>query len=344
MVRVTRNYQSEAPLNPLVLDALNASYQDGWADRRKVSQSSAKARQLFYQCQEAIAYHLGLRADSLEFTGEPRLSFHLLFNGYLQGDKSLGYSAIDKKAILAIARGVRSTEISVDGQGQLGAIPQVDFLSYQIANAETGIIQRPIDEDVALICDATTSGPYLPLPEGANIAGAIFDSKSWGGPAGIGILSINQRALWKNPLPHVEPVAAPHSYSLPLLIATGVALEYWIKERSDYNRVRELSAYLRSHFPSNVVGNLDHSLPHITSFLFPGCISESLQRRLGELGCDVDSGSSCVSDDVKPSHVLANMGLDPQGHIQITLHKGITREDIDALVDAITSSVRAEMA
>ena len=344
MVRVTRNFQSEEELDPLVLEALNAAYLDGWADRRKISQSSAKARQLFYQCQEAIAYHLGIRADSLEFTGEPRLAFHLLFNGYLYDGRTLGYSAIDKKAILAIARGVRSTEISVNAQGQLEAIPDVDFLSFQIANGETGIIQSPVETSARLICDATTSGPYLPIPDFAECAGALFDSKSWGGPAGIGIFSIADRASWKNPLPHIEPVAAPHSYSLPLLIASGVALEYWIKARSEYNRIREQSRYLRSHFPENVVGDIDNSLPHITSLLFPGCVSESLQRRLSEHGFDVDSGSSCVSDDVKPSHVLANMGLNPQGHIQVTIHKETERSDIDALVQAINSSVNAEMA
>jgi len=343
VVRVTRNFQSEAPLDPLVLEALNAAYLDGWADRRKISQSSAKARQLFYQCQEAIGYHLGVRADSLEFTGEPRLAFHLLFSGYLHDGATLGFGAIDKKAILAIARGVPSTEISVDSHGHLGLIPDVDFLSFQLANAETGTIQPALSTGARLLCDATTSGPYLPLPDFASCAGAIFDSKSWGGPAGIGIISIQDRAHWRNPLPHIEPVAAPHSYSLPLLIATGVALEYWIKARSEYNRVREMTAYLRSLFPSQSVGNLDSSLPHITSLLFPGCISESLQRRLSEKGCDVDSGSSCVSDDVKPSHVLANMGLNPQGHIQITLHKGVTKADVDELAAAITSCVTEEM-
>ena len=340
MVRVTRNFQSEAPLNPLVLEALNAAYRDGWADRRKISQSSSKARHLFYQTREAIAFHLGLHPDSLEFTGEPRLGFHLLYSGFLHSGARLGYSAIDKKAIVAISRSVTSAEISVDGDGQLGAIPDVDYLSYQIANSETGIIQDPIETSARLICDATTSGPYLPIPE---CAGALFDSKTWGGPAGIGIIAINDRSHWKNPLPHVEPVAAPHSYSLPLLIASGVALEYWVKERSAYNKVRELTRYLRSHFPENTVGKVEKSLPHITSLLFPGCISESLQQRLSEKGFDVDSGSSCVSDDVKPSHVLANMGRNPEGHIQITLHLGTTQEDVDALVAAMRSSALAEM-
>lgn len=340
MVRVTRNFQSEAPLNPLVLDALNAAYQDGWADRRKISQSSSKARHLFYQTREAIAYHLGIHPESLEFTGEPRLGFHLLYNGFLNQGASLGYSAIDKKAVLAIARSVLSSEISVDEHGHLTAIADVDYLSFQIANGETGIIQPPVDTAAQLICDATTSGPYLPIPD---CAGALFDSKSWGGPSGIGVISINDRTRWKNPLPHIEPVAAPHSYSLPLLIASGVALEYWVKERSAYNKMRELSSYLRSYFPTQTVGDLATSLPHITSFLFPGCISESLQRRLSEKGFDVDSGSSCVSDDVKPSHVLANMGRNPEGHIQVTLHLGAEREDVDALVEALKSSALAEM-
>lgn len=340
MVRVTSNFQSEERLSPLVLQALEASYDEGWADRRKYSHSAAKARALFHQTRESIAYHLNLRAESLEFIGEPRLGFHLLYSGFLHDGASLGYSAIDKKAVLAIARSSRSTEISVDRNGQIGEIPEVDFLSFQVANSETGIVQGRIETKAALICDATTSGPYLPLPD---CVGALFDSKSWGGPAGIGIIAINERARWKNPLPHVEPVAAPHSYSLPLLIASGVALEYWIKERSAYNRVRELSAYLRSQLPDAVIpGDLASSLPHITSLIFEGCISESLQRRIAERGFDVDSGSSCVSDDVKPSHVLANMGYPTEGHIQVTIHRGTTRDDIDRLVAVIKEEVEKE--
>lgn len=336
-----RNFQSEAPLEPLILEALNAAYQDGWADRRKVSQSSAKARALFFQTREAIAYHLGLRADSLEFIGEPRVGFHLLYNGFLHDGKSLGFSAIDKKAVIAISRGVRSTEISVDHKGQLLDIPAVDYLSFQCANSETGAIQSPVSTTAGLICDATTSAPFIPTPE---CAGALFDSKSWGGPAGIGVIAINERALWKNPLPHVEPVAAPHSYSLPLLIASGVALEQWVKNRSGYNKLRELTAYLRASISGAVIpGDLESSLPHITSLIFEGCISESLQRRIVERGYMVDSGSSCVSDDVKPSHVLANMGYPTQGHIQVTIHLGTTRDDIDGLVKAIKESVDEEL-
>ena len=342
MVRVTSNFQSEAPLDPRVSEALIASYADGWADRRKISQSSSKARNLFYQSRESMAYYLGVRAENLEFTGEPRLAFHLLFSGFLYDGKNLGYSAIDKKAILAVARNVRSTEISVDRSGQLGEIPAVDFLSLQLANGETGIIQRERQWRTRIICDATTSGPYLPLPD---VVGAIFDSKSWGGPAGISAFAINDRAHWRNPLPHIEPVAAPHSYSLPLLIASAVALEYWIKEKSEYQKVRELTSYLRSSMSSALIpGDVENSLPHITALLFKGCRSESLQQRLASRGFDVDSGSLCVSDDVKPSHVLANMGFDPEGHIGITIHKETTRDDIDRLVNAINEVVAEERA
>lgn len=342
MVRVTRNFQAEAPLDPRVGEALAAAFADGWADRRKVSQSSAKARHLFNQSRESMAYYLGVRAENLEFTGEPRSAFHMLYSGFLYDGKNLGFSAIEKKAILAIARTCRSTEISVDRAGQMSEIPAVDYLSLQLANSETGIQQSAPDTSAQLICDATTSGPYMEIPE---CAGVIFDSKSWGGPAGIAAFAINDRAHWRNPLPHVEPVAAPHSYSLPLLIATAVALEYWVKERSEYNKVRELTAHLRAAVTgAEIPGSLDQSLPHITALLFSGCRSESLQQRISKKGFDVDSGSQCISDAVKPSHVLANMGFDPEGHIGITIHKETSRADIDALVSAIHEAVAEERA
>ena len=45
------------------------------------------------------------------------------------------------------------------------------------------------------------------------------------GPAGVGVLVIKSSAKWRNPLPHNDLVRVPNSFSLPLVLASDVAME-----------------------------------------------------------------------------------------------------------------------
>ena len=96
-------------------------------------------------------------------------------------------------------------------------------LSLQLANSETGVIQRnPQIAFSSIAIDATTSGAQVPLPDKWDTA--LFDATSWAGPSGLGILAVNS-AKYRYPIPHIAPIRAPGTYSLPLLIAAAVALE-----------------------------------------------------------------------------------------------------------------------
>ena len=104
VVRVTGNFASENPLHPAAREALLAAFDQGWADPKKLSQSSARAAILRNQALENIASHLGLPVASLEVLGEPSLGHYLSIAGLFNGSSAFAYSAVDKGKIRAIAR------------------------------------------------------------------------------------------------------------------------------------------------------------------------------------------------------------------------------------------------
>jgi len=261
---------------------------------------------------------------------------------------------VDRKEVIAIARNQRKAqELKVDSNGHILAdsfpSDSEGVWAIQGANAETGVVQNletllPISPRARIACDFTVSGTRVPLPSRWDTA--IFDAKSWQGPQGVSLLLIREGAHWRNPLPHLNSLRTPQTFSLPLLIASALALEEWTKnEVEEQARLRELTRELREQIRSSIddcdiAGDLETSLPNITSFSFLYVEGEELLRRLDVAGFSVDSGSACTADDLQPSHVLAAMGLLTHGNIRITLHHGAKQEDISALVTSIQEAVR----
>ena len=120
VVRITGNFTSEGPLHPAAKEALLAAFDQGWADPKKISQSSAKAAILKNQSLENIGARLGIRPDAIEIIGEPALGHFLAIAGLLSPDHNFAYGGIDKGKIRAVARAHSGPvqELEVDGSGQ----------------------------------------------------------------------------------------------------------------------------------------------------------------------------------------------------------------------------------
>ena len=144
MVRVTGNFTSETPLSEVASTAITAAFEAGWADPKKLSQSSQRAKILKSHALEALASGLGVRVDQLEIVGESELATYLCIAGFLDPSRSLAVGAIDRGKIRAFTRThEKHSIIPVDGNGYLDAenIPANSLLTLQMVNGETGIIQ-----------------------------------------------------------------------------------------------------------------------------------------------------------------------------------------------------------
>lgn len=346
MVPVTGNFTSETPLSEIVSTAISAAFEAGWADSKKVSQASQRAKILQNHALEALSSGLGIRVDQMEIVGESELATYLCIAGFLEPNRHLAVGAIDRGKIRAFTRThEKHSIIPVDGNGHLnaGTIAADSLLALQIVNGETGIVQ-----DIELlktkaemiVLDATYSGPRIPL--GEHWDGAIFSAHAWGGPSGLSIMAIANPQQWRYPLPHIAPIRTPGGYSLPLLLGAAVALENF---KEDPTKIAALNRYLRNQIAESIptaiiVGENSKNIPNYQTIVIPGTISEMLVRELEASSISVDAGSACSPADLAPSHVLAAMGLPTEGSIRLTLRQDHSEADIDALVKALVEVCR----
>jgi cysteine desulfurase len=352
VVRVTGNFQSETALNSLAAQAFLAALDSGWADPKKVGQSPSRAAILRTNALESLATNLGLKAGQIEISGEVGLGYFLSLGGFLAPQRKLFYGAGDRSGVIATARShVGDSQIiplSPEGTLDFSTVELAtnSVLSFQLANGETGALNKvpeQLPKDLLIAIDATASGNREPLPE--KWSSAVFDSRAWQGPAGLAVVAIADAANWKNPLPHISAVRRTYgTFSLPLLIASAVALENF---KPDDKNIRKMSAKIRSEISreipgSRIAGDLENSMAHLTSLIIPGCNGEEILRGLSARGLSVDSGSACTAMNLQPSHVLAAMGLPTDGNIRITLHAETTAEEVELLINALVDEVRSQ--
>ena len=352
MVPVTGNFQAETALNPLAQEALLAAFDSGWADPKKIGQHPNRAAILRNNALESISNRLRITPDQIEVTGEVGLGYFLSLAGLLTPEKALHYGAGDRSGVIATVRSHQglTSEIPLLGDGRLdfksANFEKNSVLAFQLANGETGVINSlPSDlpNDLLIAVDATASGTRVPLP--TNWASAIFDSRSWGGPAGLGCVAIGKSAHWKNPLPHISRARRTYgTYSLPLLLASAVALENF---HPDDLAIRQLNSQIRTAVKSAIpdviiAGELDLAMPHLISMVFPNANGEEILRDLAAKGFAVDSGSACTAMNLQPSHVLAAMGHPTDGNIRIAIHAESDEREVSALITALLDAVESQ--
>jgi len=345
VVRITGDFQQERVLHPAANSLLNEFFTKGWPDPAKLNNSSRQASILQEQVRQSFAKALNVRSDEIEFLGEPDLGFQLAIQGLLTPDSKLFYSSIDRQKVFAVAayennNGRDITELPVNNLGQIqeSTITANDLLIWQVANGETGNIQSAPKSKSVIFADCTSSGVDL-LPT-FDYQTALFDSRSWAGPAGLGILVIRSAAKWRNPLPHNDLSRTPGTYSLPLLLASAVALENYLAQTDNRNKLKqEIISFITDQITDVDIASTPTGLGKFLSISIKSVEADRLLLDLEEAGFAVDSGSACKSADMKPSHVLAAMNKPIAGNIRLTIHKEITEQIVKEFCNALKASV-----
>jgi cysteine desulfurase len=356
VVRVTGNFTSQSPIHPAAKALINDAFNQAWADPAKIGDHSARASILRNEAIESIAENLKLLPSEIEVIGEPRLGQHLAISGLLKNEYTMLHSSVDRRSVFAVGvahehSGGKTEVLNVASTGRICDLAQIDrksVLALQGANIETGItqnvdwvIERINPTFVALDYSAA---PSLPLPNRWD--SAIFDATSWQGPAGIGILAIRNSTAWRNPLPNLGIRRTPESSSLPLLLASAVALDAWLKEEATESiHIQKLNLLIRESLTAANVGitfagDPAESIGQTIALVADGCVGEDLVRQLSEINFVLDSGSACTAAQMQPSHVLTALGMKSEGNLRITLHHGVTEDEVRELIAAITSVVQ----
>ncbi len=350
MGSITAKFQSESALHPAAAQFLHEAFSAGWADPTKIHQSSRKLLTLVAEARQIFARELLIREDEINFLGEPALGFLLGING-LQYQGSLLYPATSRAEVLAIAESKelgRNTLLPVDLDGNwrvpIEQTPtQENLLVWQNANIETGAISSDCRTDIVFAdCTAT---PLISLPEKWDAA--LWDSKSWMGPAGLSIFAVKTGAAWQNPLPHFDQRITPggaNGFNAPLAIASAIALEHYRKDfTAAEEKILRLNSQIRSFLQSEItdvdIASPLEGLPHLLSFSILYVDAEQLVDQLDQAGFEIDSGSACTSANLQPSHVLAAMGRLTQGNVRLTLRPTHTDQEVSAFLIAVKDAV-----
>ena len=270
------------------------------------------------------------------------------------------HATIDSLGWLEAHEGAVIDWVPVDSLGRIdlhylasALADDVALVTTLWANNEVGTIQ-PIREIVALAavhgvpvhCDAVAALGYLPIDFAeSGLAALSISAHKIGGPVGVGALVISRTAT-VTPLIHGGNQQRSRSGTQDAAgaAAFGVAASAASGGHAELERLRDrLMTGIRGAVPEAVLrGDPSDRLPGNVHFTFPGCEGDSLLFLLDVAGFSVSTGSACQAGVPEASHVLLAMGLDEvdaRGALRITLGRGSTEAEVDALIAALPAAV-----
>ena len=360
---------ARGPLHPVAGRTLEAGLAAAWADPGGLHPPGRRARALLDTAREVLADALGVRPAELSLHPSAQGALEVGLAGLRHARRRTGPTVVAgaaERSVLLLAPGVQDP-VPVDRTGRVDttayaaalAGDQVAAAVLQTANGEVGT-RQPVAHvaalaaarDVPLLLDATASlGRDLHgIPDGAGSV-LVADAASFGGPP-LGLLAVRTGTRWGLPRPRREAEQG-REHAAPWVPLALAAAEAWRQTAVDaaaeertaralVDRVRRAAAAVPD---VEVVGDADDRLPHVVTFSVLYADGEVLLEELARRGLFVASGSACTSSALRPSHVLAAMGVLTHGNVRVTLPLGSvspTRDDdVDRLCRELPDAVAA---
>ncbi len=217
----------------------------------------------------------------------------------------------------------------------------------QVANHEVGTTQ-PVGEVVELArrhgafvhVDACMAAGHIPtnLDElGADLVSV--SAHKLGGPPGMGALVIRRGLRLEPWLVGGEQERARRGglENVAGIVGFGAAAEVLGDpgrlERECRDARRRTDAILRAAVAVDdveVLGDRDERAPQIVCVAVGGVEAEPVLLGLDQLGIAAHSGSSCSSESLAPSPVLAAMGVDAERSLRLSVGWSTTDDDVEA--------------
>ena len=290
-----------------------ADAMERWANPSSPHAEGRAARAALEEARATIAEALGWRHDVVLTSGASE-ALTVAARADAPG-RLLG--ATEHEAVFA-AMGKGSQLLPVDGHGvidsealdaQLGK--ERALVAIQHVNNETGVVQpvEALGERVRaagslLLVDASQSAGKLDLPDADFIA---VSAHKLGGPPGIGALLVKSLSRLKAEGGQ-ERGYRRGTQNLPAAAGFAAALKCGAF-RDAMPRLAKLRGELEAALRLPAIGGGTERSPAIGAYAVTGLTSASLLVQLDLAGIAVSAGSACSSGSMKPSHVLAAMGI-----------------------------------
>lgn len=241
--------------------------------------------------------------------------------------------------------------------------PDVILVSMMMVNNETGAIydtaevakrMKAKSPEALLHIDATQS--YLKFPFTKAKCGCdmiTISSHKIEGPKGVGALVVDKSVMKARGLVAItlgggqEGGMRSGTENVPGIAAFGEAVRIGSAEiRNRYYATKELRDYcierIESDLPEISITKPHTHAPHILNITLPRIKSETMLHYLSSLGIYVSSGSACSSNGGHSSSALTAYGKsesEADTSIRISLSHRNTKEDIDALIEGLSSGL-----
>ncbi len=371
MKRAYLDHAATTPVDPEVAEAMAQVLRDVHGNPSSIYAEGRAARGLVDRSRDQVAAALGAEPGEIVFTGGGTEADNLALRGTLRANRDKGdglvTTAIEHHAVLDTARDLeregraRVAIVGVDREGTVRASDVAEaiddrtvLVSVMHGNNEIGTLQ-PIDE-IGEVCrergvvfhsDAVQTVGALDVDVRRIPVDLVsVNAHKFYGPKGVGALYVRKgtRIATIQTGGGQERGRRTGTENVAGIVGLGLALRLASERRAaESARLAALRDRLidgiHARVPDAVLtGHPTRRLPNSASFCFPGAQGEALVVALDLAGFSVSSGSACTSGDTEPSHVLLALGLQrevAQGSLRLTVGRGTTVGDVDAVLEAL---------
>jgi len=358
-VTVTRAYldhASTSPLRPPAREAMLPFLTSSFGDPGRLHQEGRTTRVALETARASVGEFFGARPREVVFTSSGTEAVNTALFG---ARGHVVTTAVEHSCVRdALERGAdEMTVVPVDGAGRFSARDVVDavrtdttMVSIQLANHEVGTVQDALavstalrDRQVLVHVDACAAAGHMPVSFHELDADLMsVTAHKLGGPLGAGALFV-RRGL-RVPALLVggaqERMRRGGIDDLPAWIGFGAPCAA-IDVEGEASAARTLidaAAAVCTNVPG-VTRFGDGSLPNILCIGIEGVEAEPVLLSLDQHGVAAHSGSSCSSETLEPSPVLAAMGVDADHSLRVSVGWSTTRADVDRFVEVFPGIV-----
>lgn len=374
--RAYLDFASSAPLRPAALEAMLPYLREHHADPGRLHAEGRETRVAVEIAREQVAAMLGARPREVVFTSGGTEAVNAAvwgasrrgdMNGGTNGDEPphMVTTAVEHSSVLD-ACGRETAEVTIVGVDVVGHFdprevvaairPGTLLVSVQLANHEVGTLQPVGDvcaaaraQGVLVHVDACTAIGQVPV-DFASLGADLLSvtAHKWGGPKGVGALLV-RRGLRIPPFVvggAQERARRAGLEDVPAVVGFGAAAD----ELADGGLEREaLAAMARTERLTSEtlaavpgvfrLGDPQARVPHLVCLGVDGVEAEPILLGLDQAGVAVHSGSSCSSETLEPSPVLAAMGADADRSLRVSIGWSTLDTDVDAFLAAFPTVV-----
>jgi cysteine desulfurase len=368
--RAYLDHASTSPLRPAARRALEA-WLDA-ADPGRVHTEGRMARFALEDAREHVAHLFGTRPRQVIFTSGATEAINAAVFGALDapaGEPRVVVLADVEHSAVREASARYASHLSIVGVDRAGRLdpgalhraldqPDIGLVQCQWANHEVGTLQ-PVAEVVAACrergvmvhVDAAAAAGHVPIAFddiGADLMS--LSAHKLGGPKGMGALLV-RRGLRVTPMllggaqerarrAGLEDVAGAVGFgAAAALLATDDRLA--AESAAALRHTRRLRDAAGAIPDIEVYGSADESqrLPNLVCLGIGDVEAEPVLIGLDQAGVAAHSGSSCSSETLEPSPVLAAMGVNADQSLRLSVGWSTTDSDVDLAVRALPDVV-----